>query len=58
MELSDEHILKFQTIYRNRFGIEIGKKEAYEKAFKLLGLLSLIRNSDSTKIHEKHSKKV
>lgn len=40
--LSDEQIIKFQTIYKNRFGKEISREEAYEKGTKLIRLVELI----------------
>lgn len=40
--LSDEQIIKFQTIYKNRLGKEISKEEAYEMGAKLLRLVELI----------------
>lgn len=40
--LSDEQIKKFQTLYKNRFGKEISRDEAYEKGVKLLRLVELI----------------
>ncbi len=40
--LSDEQIKKFQAIYKNRFGTEISKEEAYEKGVKLVRLMELI----------------
>ncbi len=40
--LSDEQITKFQTLYKNRFGQEIDRKEAYEKGVKLLRLFEII----------------
>lgn len=40
--LSDEHIKKFQTLYKQRFEKDITQEEAYEKAVKLLGLVSLV----------------
>lgn len=40
--LSDEQITKFQTLYKNRFGQEIGREEAYEKGAKLLRLFEII----------------
>ena len=40
--LSDEQITKFQTLYKNRFGREIGRAEAIEKGTKLLRLVELI----------------
>ena len=42
MVLSDEDIIKFQAIYRNRFGKEISKEDAYEKGIKLLRLMSIV----------------
>lgn len=40
--LSDEQIIKFQTLYKGRFGKEISRNEAYEKGMKLVCLMELI----------------
>jgi len=40
--LSDEQIKKYQTLYKNRFGKEIGREEAYEQGAKLIRLVELI----------------
>lgn len=40
--LSDEQITKFQTLYKNRFGKEISREEAFEQGVKLLRLVELI----------------
>ncbi len=40
--LSDRQITKFQTLYKNRFGKEISREEAYEKGAKLVRLMELI----------------
>jgi hypothetical protein len=40
--LSDEQIRKFQTIWKNKFGQEISREEAYEKGAKLLRLVELV----------------
>jgi len=40
--LSDEQIVKFQTLYKNRFGKEISRKKAYEQGIKLIRLMRLI----------------
>lgn len=40
--LTDEQISKFQALYKNRFGKEIGREEAYEKGAKLIRLIELI----------------
>ena len=42
MLLSDENIVAFQKIYKNRFGKEINKEDAYEKGVKLLRLMSIV----------------
>lgn len=42
MVLSDADIIKFQTLYKQEFGIEISREEAYEKGIKLLTLMSAI----------------
>lgn len=40
--LSDEQIIKFQMLYKNRFGKEISPEEAYEKGASLMRLIELI----------------
>jgi hypothetical protein len=40
--LSDERIIKFQALYRNHFGKEISREEAYEKGASLDRLVELI----------------
>jgi urease accessory protein UreF len=40
--LSDEQITKYQTLYKNRFGKEISREEAYEQGAKLIRLIELI----------------
>ena len=40
--LSDEQITKYQTLYKNRYGKEIGREEAYERGAKLIRLVELI----------------
>lgn len=42
MVLDDEQITKFQTLYKSRFGKEVGREEAYEKGIKLMRLVELI----------------
>ncbi len=59
MVLSDEDIIKFQTIYKDQFGIEISKEDAYEKGIKLLQLMSAVYKPMTEKEHEfiqKHRK--
>ncbi len=40
--LSDKHIAKFQTIYFNQFGKEIGVEEAREKLSTLVRFLKIV----------------
>ena len=40
--LSDEQIRKFQMLYKNRFGKEISREEAYEKGARFIRLIELI----------------
>lgn len=40
--ISDEQIQSFQTLWRDRFGTEISREDAYEKGAKLLRLIELV----------------
>ncbi len=40
--LSHEQITNFQALYKNRFGREISREEAYEKGAKLIRLVEII----------------
>ena len=40
--LSEEQVEKFRTLYKNRFGKEISREEAYEKGAKLVRLMEII----------------
>lgn len=40
--LSDKHIAKFQELYLNRFGKEIGVEEAREKLAALVRFLKIV----------------
>jgi len=40
--LSDKQITKFQLLWKNRFGKELGREKAYEKGAKLIRLMELI----------------
>lgn len=40
--LSDKHIAKFQVLYQNRFGKEIGVEEAREKLSALVRFLKIV----------------
>ena len=42
MNLSNEHILEFQSLYKEHFGMDISLEEAHEKGIKLLSLVKLI----------------
>ena len=40
--LSDEQIVKYQTLYKNRYGKEISQEKAYEQGANLIRLVKLI----------------
>jgi len=40
--LSDEQIKKFQALYKEQFGEDISREEAYEQGAKLIRLFELI----------------
>jgi hypothetical protein len=42
MMLSDENIIDFQKLYKEHFGKDLNKKEAYEQGMKLLQLVSIV----------------
>lgn len=42
MVLSDDDIRKFQEVYKEQFGKEIGKEDAYEQGIKLLRLMAVV----------------
>ena len=42
MTLTNEDIKKFQTLYKEQFGMEISKEQAAEEGLKLIRLLVLI----------------
>ena len=42
MVLSDDNIIAFQKLYKERFGKDISKEDAYEQGIKLLQLMSLV----------------
>jgi len=43
MQLADKHIIEFQKLFKERFGIEITKDEAYEKGSRLVQLFQIIQ---------------
>ncbi len=50
--LTDEEIIKFQNLYKESFGKEIGREEAYEKGIKLLNLMSAVYRPMSEKEYQ------
>ncbi len=40
--LSDEQIIKYQKLYKNRFGKKISREKAYEQGVKLVRLVELV----------------
>ena len=42
MQLTDEHIVEFQTLYRKNFGKEISKQDALAKGIRLIRLVEIV----------------
>ena len=42
MQLTDEDIIKFQSLFKKEFGMEISREDAHEKGIQLLRLMSLV----------------
>ena len=42
MVLSDDDIRKFQEVYKEQFGKEISREDAYEQGVKLLRLIAVV----------------
>lgn len=40
--LTDDQITKYQALFKNRFGKEISREEAYEQGVKLIRMVKLI----------------
>ena len=49
MLLTDEQVAEFQNIYRQKFGVEISREEAFEKGTKLIQLLRIIYKTPNEK---------
>lgn len=47
--LSDEQITNYQKLYKNHFGKDISREEAYEQGAKLIRLVELIYQPMSEK---------
>ena len=42
MNLTDEHILEFQMLYKKHFGKEISKEDALAKGIRLIRLVEVV----------------
>jgi hypothetical protein len=59
MVLTDEDITTFRALYKSELGLEISREEAYEKALKLLRLMSVVyqpMTQEEYKSVQKHRK--
>lgn len=54
--LSDEQITKYQMLYKNHFGKEISREEAYEQGTKLIRFIKLIYEPITQRGYEKMQK--
>jgi hypothetical protein len=55
--LSEEHITKFQKLYKEHFGEEISRAEALEKGIRLLHLIELIYKPITVEQYERLQKR-
>lgn len=46
-ELSDEQIVEFQRIYKERFGEDISRDEAIKEGLSLIRLVAIVINKDT-----------
>jgi hypothetical protein len=53
MVLLDENIITFQALYKEHFGKELTKEEAYEQGMKLLSLVSIVYRPMTSEDFEK-----
>jgi hypothetical protein len=59
MELSDQDIIKFQSLYKKLFGKEISRENAFLKGSQVLKFVSLVcKQNKSKENNEKHTKTV
>ncbi len=56
MVLSDENIREFQAIYKEHFGTEISKEEAYRNGLKLLQLIRILYSPEGKNAQPKAEK--
>lgn len=56
MVLSDENIREFQAIYKEHFGTEISKEEAYKNGLKLLQLIRILYTPTGESVRSKAEK--
>ena len=56
MMISEEKIKEFQKNYKQKFGKNISKKQAYEQGIKLVNLLGLVIKSSHKKMTQKNIK--
>ena len=52
MQFSDDQIKEFQTLYKNRFGIELDRRVAFEYAEKLYRIVELTYQQISVSDYE------
>lgn len=50
--ISNEQIIRYQALYKNRFGREISREEAYEQGIKLIRLVELIYKPMTKEEHD------
>lgn len=55
---TDKHIKKFQELYKKHFGMDIGKKEAFDAGSALIFLLEVIHTNKHKQEYEINRKEI
>jgi len=52
MQLTDEHLEEFQSIWKENFGTEINKDVALDKGLRLIRLMEIVAKHDTSESHD------
>lgn len=47
MKLSDKDVEEFQELYKQHYGVEISKQDAYERASRLVRLMEVLSKNEA-----------
>lgn len=58
MQISEDQLNKFINLYQQRFGIELDRQSAYEKAAKLVQLMKIVYKPITKNDYEKYQETI